>query len=109
MIEEMSKAHSEYKISDLCRALDVPTSTAYDKKENNKNDFEIIKAIEEAAELSFNTYGKRRIRKEVLEKVGSVSLYKISKLMKLKNIYVRFPRKRHYYPNSGEETQYAPN
>ena len=105
----MNKAHSEYRVSDLCRALGVPISTVYYKKENNKNDLEIIEAIKEAAEDSYNTYGTRRIRKEVLKKVGSVSLYKIAKLMKLNGVYVRFPRKRHHYPNRGEEAQCAAN
>ena len=29
--------------------------------------------------------------------------------MKELNIYVRYPKKKHYYPNFGDEKRYAPN
>lgn len=38
-----------------------------------------------------------------------MSLAKTAKLMKGLGIVVKFPKKKHYYPDSGEESIYAPN
>lgn len=65
--------------------------------------------IKEIAHDSGYTYGKRRIHNELANNGVSISLGKVTKIMKKLAIPVTFPKKKHYYPDSGEETKYAPN
>ena len=65
--------------------------------------------IKDIAYESGYTYGKRRIHHELKTDGVSVSLAKVAKLMKCLGIVVKFPKKKHYYPDSGEISIYAPN
>ena len=87
-----------YKINDLCRCLDLPSSTFYHKKVKHKilNNKNIIKAMYEIAEKSKFTYGKRRMRVEMRKYGFTLSIYMIVKLMKKLNIKARCYIKRKY-------------
>ncbi len=105
----MKKAYLNFSVSELCRVLDVPVSSFYYKKCGKTNDMQLRHQIRVIASESNHTYGKRRIQQELIEQNVSVSLYKVSKLMKELNIYVRYLKRKHYYPNFGDEKRYAPN
>ena len=105
----MKKAYLNFSVSELCRVLDVPLSSFYYKKTDKPNDVKLRHQIRVIASESNHTYGKRRIRQELIEQNTKVSLYKVAKLMKELNIYVRYPKKKHYYPDIGDEKRYAPN
>ena len=105
----MKKAYPEYSATELCRVFDVASSSFYFIPTRNK----INEALEVQIHLiakEFNyIYGKRRIKRE-LEKLGvTVSVERVANLMKKLNIKAKTPAKKHYYPTSGQERQYAPN
>ena len=66
----------------------------------------MIKAI---SNESRNSYGKRRIQAELNGRGHKLGLHKIASLMVKANVVAIRPKKRHYYPNSGQEHKYAPN
>lgn len=105
----MKKAYPNYTVSELCKTLNVSLSHFYYKKVSKLDDIRLCHQIRVIANESNHTYGKRRIREELAAKGVTVSLYKVSKLMKVQNIYVRYPKKKHYYPDAGQEKRYAPN
>lgn len=105
----MNKAYPELTVTEICRVLSVPSSCFYYIKTEKPDDIELRHKIKLIAHDSTYTYGKRRIHQELVLDGVSVSLYKVAKLMREMNIYVRYPKKKHYYPNSGTEKKYAPN
>ena len=107
----MEKAlNNGYSISELCRAFEFPISSYYYKPVDISDyDHKIIESIKVISEASGQTYGKRRINRD-LKAVGyAIGIRKTKRLMKLASIVVIVPRKRHYYPDSGQEHKYAPN
>jgi len=66
----------------------------------------MIKAI---SNESRNSYGKRRIQAELNGRGHKVGLHKTASLMVKVNVVAIRPKKRHYYPNAGQEHKYAPN
>ncbi|VAW99953.1 Mobile element protein, partial [hydrothermal vent metagenome] len=56
-----------------------------------------------------NAYGKRRMLKVLLEQGHELGIYKTASLMKKANIVAIRPKKKHYYPDSGEAHQKVPN
>ncbi len=105
----MSKAYPYFKVSELCKVLDVAPSSFYYKKSNSSCDISLCHRVRVIFNESNSTYGKRRIREALLNDGVTVSLYKVSKLMKQMGLEVRYPKKKHAYPTTGEETSYAPN
>lgn len=105
----MKKAYPNYTVSELCRVLKLSSSSFYYKKINRRSDIKLRHQIRVISSESNHTYGKRRIREELVDKGVTVSLYKVAKLMKEQSIYVRYPKKKHYYPDAGVEKRYAPN
>ena len=107
----MNKAHNEYNVSELCCVLEVAPSTYYYKSSSTESPKEIqmendlLKAFEDSNE----TYGKRRLLIEMLNKGHFVGIAKIRSLMKKHNLIAINPQKKHYYPDSGEECIYASN
>ena len=105
----MKKAYPYFTVSELCQALGVASSGFYYKKARSFSDVSLHQRIRVIFSESNNTYGKRRIRKALLNDGVSVSLYKVSKLMKQMGLRVRYPGKKPAYPTSGEQKSYAPN
>ena len=69
----------------------------------------LLGLIKQASDHSGNSYGKRRIRAELVDQGYPLGLYKTARLMKQAGVLAIRPKKRHYYPNSGVEEKYAPN
>lgn len=65
-----------------------------------------IKAI---SKKTGNTYGKRRMQAELLDKGYQLGLYQTASLMKRAHVVAIRPQKKHYYPCSGKEQKYFPN
>jgi putative transposase len=55
------------------------------------------------------TYGKRRIQADLLDLECKFGVYAIATVMKNLGLKVIRPKKKHYYPNTGDEHVYAPN
>lgn len=105
----MKKAFPHFTITELCRILSVSSSSFYSRKVSRASDESLVSKIKKIAHDSGYTYGKRRIHNELKAFGISISLSRVSKLMKSLGIVVRFPKEKHYYPNSGLEVIYAPN
>lgn len=106
----MKEANMDYSTSELCMAFEISPSSYYYKpvglSERDKKIIELIKAISAA---SGSTYGKRRIRAELKTMGYNIGLRKTKCLMNMAGIVVIMPRKRHYYPDTGQEHKYAKN
>ena len=106
----MKEAPLNYTLTELCNAFEVSPSSYYYKpiglSEHDKKLIELIKVISAA---SGSTYGKRRIRAELRCMGYSIGIRKTKRLMNVASIIVIMPRKRHYYPDSGQEHKYADN
>jgi putative transposase len=75
----------------------------------NLVDINFITLIKAISSESRNSYGKRRIHAELNGRGHEIGLYKTASLMSKANIVAIRPKKKHYYPNSGQEHKYAPN
>lgn len=107
----MEKAtNNDYTTSELCRAFDIPASSYYYKAAGlSEQDTKIIEAIKVISEASGQTYGKHRINKDLRAMGYAIGIRKTRRLMKVAGIVVIVPRKRHYYPDTGQEHKHAPN
>lgn len=89
--------------------LDVAVSCFYYMNVEHSNKSSINAEIYRIAKDSGFTYGKRRIRRELIKKGIKIGLSKVSRLMKSLAIIVKFPRKKHRYSGADDEALYAPN
>jgi transposase InsO family protein len=106
----MKKAEPDYKITELCRLFEISMSSYYYRPVTpSLADIELMLLIKSISVDSGNTYGKRRIYVELNELGNDIGIYKTQTLMKRLNIKAITPKKRHYYPDSGDEHKYAPN
>ena len=106
----MKKACVKYSVTELCGVFNVSMSSYYYKSMLPKLvDINIITMIKAISSESRNSYGKRRIQAELNGRGHKVGLHKTASLMVKANIVAIRPKKRHYYPNSGQEHKYAPN
>ena len=106
----MNKAHKDYTVSELCRVLEVSASTYYYKPvESHIHEERMILAMKTAFEDSNQTYGKRRLRQELQNQGYTVGITKVKTLMKKQGLKAVAPKKRHYYPDAGDDCKYAPN
>lgn len=106
----MKKAYPSYTVSELCEVLGIAASSYYYKQvEPSLEDIAIKAEIRLIFESSGQTYGKRRIHVELLCRGYDIGLYKTTSLMKQAGLQAIRPKRRHYYPDSGEEQRYAPN
>jgi len=106
----MKKACVKYSVTELCGVFNVCMSSYYYKSVlPNLVDINIITMIKAISNESRNSYGKRRIQAELNGRGHKVGLHKTASLMVKANIVAIRPKKRHYYPNSGQEHKYAPN
>ncbi|MBE0458463.1 transposase [Pseudoalteromonas prydzensis] len=106
----MKKATPSYTVSELCRALEVSTSSYYYAPvAPNKSEQALLELIKSIADDSGYTYGRRRVNVELNALNHTIGIYKTAALMKKLNIKAIRPKKKHYYPNSGDEHKYAQN
>ncbi len=107
-MKEMKKAQLGYTTTELCRLFEVSSSRYYYHPRPPNSD-DIASSIQSIAEVTGNTYGKRRMQVELNALDHNIGLYKTATLMKKLNIKAIRPKKKHYYPDSGVEHKYAPN
>lgn len=108
----MKKANPEYNVTELCELFNVNSSSYYyqaKEKVINPDRKLILAAIRGIALETGHTYGRRRMNVELLSKGFSLGIHKTASLMSQANVVAITPKKRHYYPNSGEECRFAPN
>lgn len=103
-IKELKMANPHYTIKELCKILELSSSTYYDqisvKPYSDKNE-KIIKAIQEIAIETKSSYGRRRMQKQLENQEITIGIYKTATLMKAANVTAIKPTKKHYYPNGG--------
>jgi putative transposase len=106
----MMKKAKTHTVSELCQAFDLsPSSYYYKPIDVLEKHGDVIEKIKTISIESHHTYGKRRIHAELKDQGIKIGIYQTKTLMDVVNIDVIVPRKRHYYPDSGDEHKYAPN
>lgn len=106
----MKKEVIKYSVTELCSVFNVSMSSYYYKPVlPNLVDINFITLIKAISSESRNSYGKRRIQAELNGRGHEIGLHKTASLMSKANIVAIRPKKKHYYPNSGQEHKYAPN
>ncbi len=98
----------KYSTKELCETFNVSESSYYYQPVGiSQNDQEIMTSIQAVSQASKNTYGKRRIKAE-LNAIGyPIGVSKTKRLMNIAKVNVVLPRKRHYYPDMGQDHKYA--
>jgi len=97
-------ANTAYTITELCKAFDVSTSGYYDQiaeKSVAEEKKKILSILKQTAIESDNSYGKRRMKKQINNQGIKIGIHRTASLMKEAKIVAIKPRKRHYYPNGG--------
>ena len=106
----MKKANLNYRTAELCKVFNVTPSSYYYKPVGlSDNDVKLMTLIKIISQNSGQTYGKRRIRAQLKMMGYHIGLRKTQRLMKQVDIVVIRPRKRHYYPDCGQEHKHASN
>ena len=106
----MKKAYPDYSVCELCEVLGVPASSYYYQPvEPSSEEVALLTEIRFIFNDSGQTYGKRRIQAELISRGYQIGLFKIASLMKQANLEAIRPKRKHYYPDHGEEQPYAPN
>lgn len=91
----MKKAYPNYRVTDLCRLLGVPTSIYYyQRKPRALVDITLCRQIKAIAQQTGHTYGQRRIQAQLRALGHSISLYKCAKLMKQAGVVAYRPKRR---------------
>ncbi|SUI62500.1 Integrase core domain [Shewanella morhuae] len=97
-------------MSELCRVFELSCSSLYYKPIPQSAEKQArIQLVEQAFSDSNSTYGKRRIQADLVDLDCKVGVYAIASIMKSMGLIAIRPKKKHYYPNSGDEQVYAPN
>jgi len=112
LIEQMKKANQDYKINELSRVFNIKLSSYYYHQQEKPMSNEVtrrIVAIKAIANETNNSYGRRRMNAALQLQGFKFGIYKTSTLMKKANVVAINPRKKHYYPDTGEEHHKAPN
>tara|TARA_R110001583_G_scaffold137948_2_gene289532 strand:+ start:187 stop:627 length:441 start_codon:yes stop_codon:yes gene_type:complete len=110
MMREVKKANPGFRMNELCRVFELSCSSVYYKPlPNSVKKQALIQCVEQAFSDSNSTYGKRRIQADLLDLDCKVGVYAIATVMKNLGLIAIRPKKKHYYPNKGEEQIYAPN
>ena len=90
----------------MCRVLGIKTSNYYSyqkRNTNKKNDAthqEMLELVKDIAKFSDNTYGERRIKAVLNALSFPISRWKVAKLMKEANVWVRYKKKYKVTTNS---------
>lgn len=83
----------------MCRVLGVKTNNYYSYQKRNANKVndsthqEMLDLVKDIAKFSDNTYGERRIKAVLNALSFPVSRWKVAKLMKEANVWVRYKKK----------------
>lgn len=110
MIREVKKANLGFRMSELCRVFELSCSSFYYKPIPQSAEKQArIQLVEQAFSDSNSTYGKRRIQADLVDLDCKVGVYAIASIMKNMGLIAIRPKKKHYYPNQGDEQVYAPN
>ena len=97
-------AHSRFTTKELCGVFELTLSTFYDQVKEKPVSWEennILTIIKQTAIDTKNTYGKRRMKKQLKLEGVTIGIHRTSTLMKQANVVAIRPRKKHYYPNGG--------
>lgn len=108
----MNKANDKYTVTELCALFTIKLSTYYyqrQKKPIKPNELEMITLLKATAIETDNSYGKRRMLKVLRKQGHQLGIYKTASLMKKARVVAINPKKKHYYPDSGEVHLKAPN
>ena len=90
----------------MSRVLGVKTNNYYSYQKRNRNKFddsthqEMLELVKDIAKFSDNTYGERRIKAVLNSLSFPVSRWKVAKLMKEANVWVRYKKKYKVTTNS---------
>jgi transposase InsO family protein len=91
----------------------VSRSAYYDWLANQENieqeEYALDTALKELFKASKNTYGSRRLAKELSKSIGPIGRYKISRLMKELGLQARYPKRFRTTTDSNHHLQVAPN
>jgi len=107
----MSKA-DDYAVTELCAISTINLSKYYYHQQEKPINFEecqMIAKLKVTAIETTNSYGKRRMIKVLRNHGHQLGIYKTASLMKKVNVVAINPKNKHYYPDSGEVHDKAPN
>ncbi len=108
----MKKANDDYKITELCTVFNAKLSTYYYQQQTKiirPEMIHLIAAMKAIASETNNSYGRRRMNEELQLRDFKLGIYKTASSMKKAGIVAINPKKKHYYPDSGEVHPKAPN
>lgn len=108
----MKKANPDYTITEMCSLFNIKLSTYYYQQQERPIKPEVmqmITVIKETAIETNNAYGRRRMLETLQSQGFQLGMYKTASLMKKANVVAINPKKKHYYPDSGEAHHKAPN
>ncbi len=108
----MSKANTGYGITELCTIFNIKLSTYYYQQNEKPIKPEVermISILKSTAVETHDTYGKRRMHKVLRTEGYEIGMHKTASLMKKANIVAINPKKKHYYPDSGDAHHKATN
>lgn len=112
MIAKLSEAYQQYNVQELCDLFDHARSSYYYQRKDKPIDSDtkaIIKSMKQISLETGCTYGHRRLKLQLNSDGYRVGTHRIKTLMKMANIKVIKPKKRHYYPNTGKLHKRADN
>ncbi len=107
----MKEADPKLTIQELCRLLNVPSSSYYNQSKyivQSAFEQQVIAMIKRIHQDNFQSYGKRRMRIALNNNDVSIGLFKVARLMKDAGVVAKVPKKPHYYP-VGKEIPNIPN
>ncbi|MCL2064781.1 MAG: IS3 family transposase [Candidatus Cloacimonetes bacterium] len=91
----VSKTFSgKYRISSICKILDVPRSTYYYHPVESTEDEEVIIAVKKSFAESHGTYGTPRIRADLKDLGHNVSRLRIGRIMASNNLVSCYTKKK---------------
>jgi len=105
-------AKKQYTIKELCHVFDIAPSTFYDQIKNkpvSKEKKKIIKLMKQTAKDTHNSYGKRRMKKQLNKEGITIGRHKTASMMKAAQIKAIRPKKKHYYPDGGISNEQVKN
>jgi len=108
----MKKANQNYKITELCTLFNVKLNTYYyhqQEKIITPEGIQLLAAIKAIAQETNDSYGRRRMNKALRQLGFQLGIYKTATSMKKANVIAINPKKKHYYPDTGEVHFKAPN
>jgi len=100
LISHVKKANTQYTVTELCQLFELSPSTYYYHARPKPVDSKRVQAIaqiQETAEQTGNTYGKRRMQRVLAQQGIQMGLYKVSRLVKQAQVTAIRPVKKHRY------------